>query len=115
VDFHIDSSAVQARVPYLILQPLAENAVRHAAAEREQGGRVVVRAARENGSLVLSIDDDGPGLQTSPITTGAPRTGLGLANTRERIAQRFGTHQRLVLGPSTLGGLRVALELPYRA
>jgi LytS/YehU family sensor histidine kinase len=105
---------MQARVPYLILQPLAENAVRHAAAEREEGGLVVVRAARENGSLWLSVEDDGPGLQSTPSAPHGSRTGLGLSNTRERMAQRFGAEQRVILERSALGGLRVALELPYR-
>jgi len=116
VEFHVNALIMQARVPYLILQPLAENAVRHAAAERVEGGRVVVRAERQNGSLWLSVEDDGPGLDptTTPGARGAPRTGLGLVNTRERIAERFGVQQRVVLEPSVLGGLRVALELPYR-
>ena len=116
VEFDVDAAMMQARVPYLILQPLAENAVRHAAAEREEGGCVLVRAEHANGSLWLSVEDDGPGLDGSAAVSnaGASRTGIGLANTRERIAQRFGAGQRVVLEPSVLGGLRGALELPYR-
>jgi sensor histidine kinase YesM len=106
---------MKARVPSLILQPLVENAVRHAVAERELGGRVVVGAERRDGRLLLTVEDDGPGIPTndSPHQHG-DRTGIGIANTRERLAQHYGTAQRFSLERGSLGGLLVVMELPYR-
>ena len=89
---------MKARVPSLILQPVVENAIRHAIAERENGGRVVVSAERRGSRLYLSVEDDGPGLSAE----GAPqprsdRTGIGIANTRERLVQHYGPEQRFSL------------------
>jgi len=114
-DVVADGNAMKARVPSLILQPLVENAVRHAVAERELGGRVVVGAERRDGRLLLTVEDDGPGIPTndSPHQHG-DRTGIGIANTRERLAQHYGTAQRFSLERGSLGGLLVVMELPYR-
>jgi LytS/YehU family sensor histidine kinase len=114
-DVVADGSAMKARVPSLILQPLVENAVRHAVAERENGGRVIVSAERRDGRLHLAVEDDGPGLSTdaSPDPR-SERTGIGIANTRERLAQHYGREQRFSLERGPLGGLRVVIELPYR-
>jgi signal transduction histidine kinase len=101
-------------VPFLLLQPLVENAVRHAAAEREQGGQVMVAAERQEGRLRLTVDDDGPGLSDSTGPTGA-RTRIGMASTRERLDIRFGSDHRFLLERSPLGGLRVLVDLPYKA
>jgi signal transduction histidine kinase len=114
-DVVAEGSAMKARVPSLILQPLVENAVRHAVAERERGGRIVVSAQRRDGRLHIAVEDDGPGLSTD--TSRQPRserTGIGIANTRERLAQHYGRDQRFSLERGPLGGLRVVIELPYR-
>lgn len=108
VEIAADPSAVNARVPSLLLQPIVENAVRHAIAPREQGGRIVVTATRSNGRLLLSVDDDGPGLAAE--RQGA---GIGLSNTRERLIHRYGANHQFVLQRSPLHGLRVLIDLPY--
>ena len=114
-DVVADGSAMKARVPSLILQPLVENAVRHAVAERENGGRVVVSAERRDGRLHLAVEDDGPGLSVDGATQPrGERPGIGIANTRERLAQHYGLEQRFSLERGPLGGLRVTMELPYR-
>src|SRR6185436_6501987 len=53
---------LDAMVPSLVLQPLAENAIRHGMEDRSDAGRVEVRARREGETLVLEVADDGPGL-----------------------------------------------------
>ncbi len=67
------------RVPSLILQPLVENAVRHGLGASPAPCRIEIASERRNGSLHLSVRDDGPGL--SP---GAAE-GVGLSNTRSRL------------------------------
>ena len=108
VEVLVDARAMNGRVPSLLLLPLVENAVRHAIAPREQGGRIVVTATHTSGRLRISVDDDGPGLVTHPNGT-----GIGLANTRERLMHRYGADQTLVLEQSPLRGLRVHIDLPY--
>jgi two-component system LytT family sensor kinase len=108
VEVDADASAMNARVPSLLLQPIVENAVRHAIAPREQGGRIVVTAKHTGGRLLLSVDDDGPGL--SPKAEG---NGIGLANTRERLVHLYGADHDFALEQSPLRGLRVRIDLPY--
>lgn len=108
VEIVVDASAVNARVPSLLLQPLVENAVRHAIAPREEGGRLVVTAKRADDRLRLCVEDDGPGLATPPNGT-----GIGLANTRERLVHRYGADHQFALERSAMRGLRVRIELPF--
>ena len=108
VEVDVDASAMNGRVPSLLLQPIVENAVRHAIAPREQGGRIVVTAKHSGGRLFLSVDDDGPGLSTK-----ADGNGIGLANTRERLVHLYGVDHEFALEESPLRGLRVRIDLPY--
>jgi LytS/YehU family sensor histidine kinase len=107
VEIDIDPAARAARVPSLVLQPLVENAVKHAIAPREGPGRIRVSAVRNNGRVALTVDDDGNG-------TGAPGGGIGLANTRERLQHLYPNAHALTLDKGELGGLRVRVEIPFR-
>jgi signal transduction histidine kinase len=81
--------------------------------------RVIVRSARESGQVVLTVDDDGPGLgpamREAVLRRGvradeaAPGSGLGLAIVRDVAALYGGT---IALGASPEGGLRATLRLP---
>jgi two-component sensor histidine kinase len=116
VELDVDPAARTALVPPMILQPLVENAVRHAILPRPGGGAIGIMAAREDGFLRLDVDDDGPG----PSEPGAgsrddtTRPGLGLANARQRLEELYGGRAELSLGPSARGGLAVSLRLPWR-
>jgi two-component system, LytTR family, sensor kinase len=94
-------------VPNLILQPLAENAVRHSIAPRAAGGRIEIWARLENGKLVIDVVDDGSG-----APAGAYREGVGLTNTRARLQQLYGAGQTLDLRSDADAGFRVRLTLP---
>jgi sensor histidine kinase YesM len=112
IRFEIEPEARDALVPNLILQPLVENAVRHGIAPRSEGGRIMVRARRVASGLELEVEDDGPGL--SATLPGRSREGLGLANTRARLAALYGPGHRLELGAGEHGGLRAQVRLPFR-
>ena len=101
----------EARVPFFILQPLVENAIHHGIARHVGSGHVTVVARRQGQTLVLSIVDDGPGMNNQqPL----PDEGVGLSNTRKRLRQLYGDQQRLTLESPAEGGLRVTLTIPYR-
>jgi len=70
-------------VPGLVLQPLVENAIKHAVARTVKGGALRLSARHADGRLWLTVADDGPGLSGEP----APGAGVGLRNTRERPAR----------------------------
>jgi sensor histidine kinase YesM len=98
----VDVAAVP--LPVLTLQPLVENAVRHAIAPRAAGGRVDVHARRHDGRVRITVSDDGPGL------TSSPRNGRGLDLVRQRLDRMYGDRATLALGPSDEGGLCVTID-----
>ena len=107
-----DPDTLDGLVPSLILQPLVENAIRHGIEPRATAGRVDVRARLEDDTLVLEVQDDGPGI--APMAPREPNgCGIGLANTRARLEQLYGEGQRLTLSNGA-GGLLVRLAIPYR-
>jgi two-component system, LytTR family, sensor kinase len=103
----VSPEALDLLVPNLILQPLVENAVRHSIAPRAAGGRIEIRARRENESLVIDILDDGPG-----TPAGSFREGVGLTNTRARLQALYGGKQSMDLRSEPGDTFRVRLSIP---
>jgi two-component sensor histidine kinase len=101
---------LEARVPNLILQPLVENAIRHAVATRATETLVIVRSARDNGKLRLQVSDNGDGLSVPAKAT----NGIGLANTRSRLEKLYGKNQTFELREANTGGVQVSLTIPFR-
>jgi sensor histidine kinase YesM len=100
--------AQDALVPAFILQPLLENALEHGLAVKPGPGRLEVMVAHVGHRLSITVADDGPG----PAHDAA--AGVGLTNTRERLAQLYGTDQSLTLGSAgPAGGGRVVVSLPW--
>ena len=105
----VDAVALRALVPSLLLQPLIENALKYAIAPSETGGTLHIGARLIGPRLLLHVADDGPGLQ-HPEALGSGR-GVGLRNTRERLAVLYGEQARFE-GRDTAPGLRIDLEFP---
>jgi two-component system, LytTR family, sensor kinase len=98
-----------ALVPFLVLQPLVENAISHGLAARKNAGRIEIRARRRGQSLVIDIEDDGAGVEDAEHV----RNGVGLGNTRARLSALYGAAQNLdVTGGPGLGTL-VRLTIPW--
>jgi signal transduction histidine kinase len=110
LDFRIEPSTLAAHVPHLILQPLVENAIRHAIAPRATAGCIKFEAKRLGGLLRLEVKDDGPGISGNSIEM----PGVGLSNVRARLKQIYGTEFRFEMSNVPEGGLIVILELPFR-
>jgi two-component system, LytTR family, sensor kinase len=111
VRFDIDPETFDAEVPRLILQPLVENAIKHGVSPRSGPGLVAIASRRLGTSLWLEVRDDGVGL-----TAGARhqlRNGIGLSNTRDRLACLYGDAHRLEFSDGA-GGLAVRIEIPFR-
>jgi two-component system, LytTR family, sensor kinase len=102
-------AALECLVPPLILQPIVENAVRHGFSAISDAGTVEVTATLADGRLILRVRDDGPGMGAPSPARG---TGTGLRNTRERLAQRYGTDARLELLDGPTGGTIVSIDIP---
>ena len=105
----VDAAIRRAAVPQFILQPLVENALRHGIARRADAGLLEVTARRDGDTLVLEVRDDGPGLGPA----GPAATGVGLANTRARLAALYGDRASLEIANAAGGGVLVTIRLPY--
>ena len=108
----IEPGALDALVPPLVLQPLVENAIRHGISPRSGGGIVALSAHLDGDTLVIAIDDDGPGL--APGGTGHPPGGVGIANTRARLERLYGTGATLNLENGERRGARAIVRMPFR-
>ena len=107
----LDPAASAALVPTFLLQPLAENAIRHGLEPRTTRGTLTISARREGGDLHLSVTDDGVGLATPAARTA--RQGIGLSNSTERLRALHHGRARLALISLPEGGVRVEIVLPF--
>src|SRR5947209_7560732 len=108
----IEPRALDASVPNLILQPIVENALRHGVAPRAAPGHVEISAKRGERALRIQVRDNGPGLSAITAPDDGFREGLGLTNTRARLARLYGAAHRFELEDAPGGGLLVTLEIP---
>jgi two-component system LytT family sensor kinase len=113
VNVRVDEAARGARVPPLVLQPLVENAIIHGDPGPGAAARIGVRARRDNGRLLLEVEDNGPGLTGPPGD--AVERGIGLGTTARRLAQLYGTRAGVSLENLPGGGVRAVITLPFEA
>jgi signal transduction histidine kinase len=111
VEVSVGPGTARARVPNLVLQPLVENAIRHGAASLGGLGRISVKSERRGERLRMEVHDNGPGPHPDPRPGG--RQGVGVRNTRERLAQMYGQGGRLELTHCPVGGTVAAVEIPF--
>jgi two-component system, LytTR family, sensor kinase len=108
VEVSIDDSALGMTVPWLILQPIVENAILHGVAPKDGPGRVDVLGRIRGNSLHLEVSDDGPGMGDIPNLV----EGTGLANTRARLQKIYGDAATMALSSRTSGGFTVEIAVP---
>ena len=111
-ELEVDDDALPCTVPAFVLQPLVENAVKHAASTRVAPTSIRVRVAREDGRLLLSVEDDGPGAIPEQVER-APGAGLRLV--RGRVEARYGEAGQMRITTAPGAGFRVDLALPAGA
>jgi signal transduction histidine kinase len=108
VALEADEEAFACQVPPFCLQPLVENAVRHAVSPRADGGRIVVAARRTGEELQLRVEDDGPGMRGEPSSNG----GIGLRLVQDRLAFLYRGRARFQAESPAEGGFRVTVTVP---
>jgi len=110
VDFEVEKGIGDALVPNLILQPLVENSIRHAANPVTGAVHITIAASRDNGALRLDVKDKGPGLNR---TRSSEENGLGLQNTANRLEKLYGRSQGFSMRNGNDGGLEIRVSLPF--
>jgi sensor histidine kinase YesM len=112
VSLHLPEEFAEHACPPLLVQTLVENAIKHGVEPKVGQVHVCVSAGLNEavpGALVINVEDNGVGLQASPVTRG---TGMGLRGVRERLRSMYGDEALLsVMGVSS-GGVLARLSLP---
>jgi two-component sensor histidine kinase len=112
LELDIQKEAAEALIPSLLLQPLVENAIKYGIARSEEGGHLRIAARVFAGDLLLELSDDGPGVQL--VDGEIPSAhGVGLRNTRERLAELYGNRHSFRLSATEPHGLTVNIRIPY--
>jgi two-component system sensor histidine kinase AlgZ len=115
IHMQVGPDSLRAAVPYLLLQPLVENAIRHGIAPRREGGRLDIQVIHADERLHISLHNDG--LAATPEHTRSGETdsaSVGLRNVRERLQRLYENNHRFELALAEDGSCRVLIDLPFR-
>lgn len=112
----IGDSTLDCQVPSMLLQPLIENSIKHGLAPRVEGGTVRLAArletAEERPKLVLTVADDGVGIEETRLSSILEHPGIGVSNVNERLQVLFGSAYRLSVTSQTGEGTQTTIEIP---
>jgi sensor histidine kinase YesM len=109
VETQIQSEAFDALLPPLSVQPLVENAIKHAVAPRALGGKVLVTASIAEENLVVIVSDDGCGASQNEL---ADSSGLGLKLIAKTLSTQYEGRAQFAIETSPQKGFKVRLTIP---
>ncbi|MGB7281888.1 MAG: histidine kinase [Candidatus Acidiferrum sp.] len=109
VDINLDPAALDGLVPCFLLQPIIENAIRHGISQCENEGFIETSAKRVGPRLQLLVRDNGPGNRGKSD----PGFGVGLSNTRKRLAHFYQNNYEFCSSSGDAGGFEVSITIPY--
>lgn len=116
VRLKIAPEVLSVTVPFLVLQPLVENAVRHGLAKKPGGGTVTVIAQDHGNEALISVEDDGVGMDADRLETlrDAHRSGahVGIGNINQRMRSVYGEEYALMVETAPGAGMKVVLRVP---
>jgi signal transduction histidine kinase len=109
LEVRIDDDSKRAAVPFMVLQPLLENSIRHGMGSARTAIALSIAAEHRNGSTVITVSDDGLGIDP------AHSRGIGLSNVASRLSHLYGRAASFDIRCAESGGTIATLVLPYRA
>ena len=115
VQVRVAPEVLPVALPFLVLQPLVENAVQHGVERAEGGGSVHVSGEAQGEDCVIAVEDDGPGMppdRARDVLAGRGDGSLGLVNVDRRLRAVFGAGYGLVIETAAGAGTRVVVRVP---
>ncbi|MBB3227706.1 two-component system sensor histidine kinase AlgZ [Luteibacter sp. Sphag1AF] len=112
VDIRVGPDVLAARVPFLLLQPLMENAVRHGIAMRRTTGHIHLDIARAGDTLRVTLTNDG--IEEAGRESERPGA-IGLRNVRDRLATLYGDEQSVNVDIAPSGSCVVTVTFPLQS
>lgn len=123
IETNIDETCLDMEFPLFILQPLVENALIHGLEPKEEGGLLIITAAKDQSMVHLEIIDDGLGMPAEMagemnlkhnVSGQNNLTGLGIHNVLNRLHYHFGTEFKWNIKSNLGKGTKFTLIIPYR-
>jgi len=110
----ISDEAKTALIPSMLLQPLVENSIKYAINPQIEGGTITIKAVIKDSKLNIRLSDDGPGITKNKPTSAysQPSSGVGIANTRERLAKLYPQESSFDIISRASKGVTIKITLP---
>ncbi|WP_264029093.1 sensor histidine kinase [Cellulosimicrobium sp. SH8] len=115
VTLQIAPESLTTVIPFLSVQPLVENAVRHGLEPQERGGTIVITARDEGTQTEITVEDDGVGMDPAVVRellTSRGSEHVGLRNVDRRVRQLYGDDHALDIETAPGSGTLVRLRVP---
>ena len=106
----IDTATLDIKIPPIIIQTLAENAIKHSISQSTEGGYIHIKTYLTNGFLFIEIKNTGQ-LKASQNNTRKP-IGIGIDNTQKRLKMIFGEKSHLKLENASSQDVLATLQIP---
>ncbi len=106
---NITPDASDSTVPFMLLQPLLENSIRHGMGSARTALDLTISIARSKGQTIIHVDDDGLGFDPDS------RRGIGLQNVGSRLAYMYPDESTFTIAARPEGGTRATLTFPFQA
>lgn len=109
LEYNLSDKMMDVELPAFVIQTIVENAIKHGVAKIMGKGKVLIEASEKDGYLECAIEDNGPGIDYSKITS-----STGLNNITTRLEQIYET-KNLLYFENTGNGTRVTIKIPLQA
>lgn len=110
VSYEIEKEVKDATVPYMLLQPLVENAIKHGIQDMKDGGEIWLSGKLEGVDHVrIVVKDNGEKLKKT-----RPGSGVGLQNVADRLAAFFDDDYEMKAERIAPQGFEVSIKIPYQ-
>ena len=110
IEYDIASEVAHASVPYLLMQPLVENAIKHGVGQSIEASRISISAYKQGDTLCIDLFNTGSHIGS--LSHGISY-GVGLSNTKSRLKQLYGEQASLDIENVPDGGVLASLRLPF--
>ena len=108
LSFDVDPALRDAAVPFMLLQPLLENSIKHGLAPDCNALDIAITARRDGTATVIAIRDNGVGLRGNGTAE-----HHGLVNVRSRLTHMYGDAAAFGIAPASDGGTEATLRIPF--